>query len=97
MAMAAAFLSTASGAEPSTKEEVISLIELREVPLTEALRQLARQARLNVILDPRLSEAPYSNMTVSVRWEKVTAQEALAALMDNYGLVLGESSRAPAR
>jgi hypothetical protein len=29
-------------------------------------------------------------MTVSVRWENVTAREALSALLDNYGLVLVE-------
>jgi len=64
---------------------------MEKVPLTDAIRQLARQARLNILLDPRLSAAPFDRMTVSIRWENVTAQEALAALLDNYGLVLVES------
>jgi len=75
--------------------EVIPLIEMREVPLTEAIRQVARMARMNVILDPRLSQAPYNGMTVSVRWENVTAREALIALLENYDLVLIESPRSP--
>jgi type II secretory pathway component GspD/PulD (secretin) len=74
-------------------EEVIPLIQMENVPLTDALRQMAKKARLNVLLDPRLSQAPYSTMTVSIRWEKVTAREALVALLENYDLVLVESPR----
>jgi hypothetical protein len=64
---------------------------MEDVPLTDAIRQIARQARLNVILDPRLSEAPYNATTVSIRWENVTPREALMALLDNYGLVMVET------
>ena len=70
---------------------------MENVPLSDALRQVARQARLNVILDPRLAESPYKKITVSVRWENVTANEALIALLDNYGLVLVDSSRSAVR
>jgi hypothetical protein len=87
----AAFVSACVWAAPPAKNEVIPLIEMEKVPLTDAIRQLARQARLNILLDPRLSAAPFDRMTVSIRWENVTAQEALAALLDNYGLVLVES------
>ena len=80
-------------AAPPAKIEVIPLIEMEKVPLTDAIRQIARQARLNILLDPRLSEAPFDRVTVSFRWETVTAREALAALLDNYGLVLVESPR----
>ena len=89
----AGFVSARSWAAPPEKDEVIPLIEMDKVPLTDALKQLARQARLNILLDPRLSAAPFSGMTVSIRWEKVTAREALEALLDNYGLVLVESPR----
>ena len=85
-----AVLGAANAAE-AAKDDVVPLIEMREVPLTDAIRQLARMARMNVILDPKLSQAPYNGMTVSVRWEKVTAREALIALLDNYGLMLIES------
>lgn len=93
LAAAAAFVNPAAWAASAADDEVIPLIQMDNVPLTDALRQLARKARLNVILDLRLSEIPYSGMAVSIRWEKVTAREALTALLDNYGLVFVESSR----
>ena len=78
--------------------QVVPRIEMEDVPLTTAIRDLARQARLNILLDPKLSEPPFRGLKVSVRWENVTAREALLALLDNYGLVLVESvSRAPSR
>lgn len=75
------------------QEEVISLIEMENVRLPDALLQMARKARLNVILDPRLSTPPFNEMTVSIRWENVTAREALMALLENYDLVLVEMPR----
>ena len=72
------------------QDEVIPLIEMENVRLPDALRQMARKARLNVILDPRLSTAPFNEMTVSIRWENVTAREALTALLENYDLRLVE-------
>jgi hypothetical protein len=84
----AALLATAAKAA-----DEVPLIQMENVALTEAIRNLARQARLNVLLDPRLSQAPYSTMTVSIRWENVTPREALIALLDNYGLMLVESPR----
>lgn len=90
---AAALFGHLANAATAVKDDVIPLIQMDNVPLTDALRQMARKARLNVVLDPRLSEAPYKNMTVSIRWENVTAREALLALLDNYGLMLIESPR----
>jgi hypothetical protein len=72
------------------QDEVIPLIEMENVRLADALRQMARKVRLNVILDPRLSTPPFNETTVSIRWENVTAREALMALLDNYDLVLVE-------
>ena len=89
----AAILSAAAWAAPPAKDEVIPLIEMENVPLTDAIRQMARQAHLNILLDPRLSAPPYDRMTVSIRWKEVTAREALDALLDNYGLVLIGSAR----
>jgi hypothetical protein len=89
----ASFLSTDAWTAPAVKDKVIPLVEMEKVPLTDALRQLARQAHLNILLDSRLSQAPFDRMTVSIRWENVTAREALAALLDNHGLVLVDSPR----
>ena len=83
------------GAQASAvpQDEVIPLVEMENVRLPDALRQLARKARLNVILDPRLSTPPFSEMTVTIRWENVMAREALIALLENYDLMLVENSR----
>lgn len=76
--------------DPST---VIPLIVMDDVPLTDAIKNLARQAGLNYMLDPRVSfgqvgpdgkVVPQPN--VSIRWENVTAQQALMALLGNYNL-----------
>ena len=83
-------------APPAPQDEVLPLVELENVRLPDALHQFARKARLNVILDPRLSAPPYNEMTVSVRWENVTAREALEAVLENYGLTLVETGRAVA-
>ena len=90
---AALFVNAAIWAAPPAKDEIIPLIEMENTPLSEAIRQIARKAHLNILLDPRLSEPPFDRMTVSIRWQGVTAQEALSALLDNYGLVLVESPR----
>ena len=82
-----------ASAAPTKDDELIPLIEMRDAPLTEAIRQLARKAHLNILLDPRLSDAPYDRMTVSIRWQNVAARDALTALLDNYGLVLVETPR----
>jgi len=88
--MTLAWISPGTGATPSANNDVIPLIEMENVPFTDAIRQLARQARLNIVLDPRLSEPPFARLTISVRWQRVTAREALVALLENYGLVLVE-------
>ena len=74
-------------------EAPLPLIQLDNVPLPDALRQVARQGKMDVILDPRVFEAPYRDIKVSVRWENVTAREGLIALVDNYDLAIVESAR----
>jgi type II secretory pathway component GspD/PulD (secretin) len=78
----------------------IPLIVMDEVQLTDAIRNLARQAGLNFMLDPRISFGqagpdgkPAPQPTVSIRWENVTAEQALAALLSNYNLQLTEDPR----
>ncbi|NGO38156.1 hypothetical protein G4L39_01935 [Limisphaera ngatamarikiensis] len=66
-----------------------------DLPLTDAIRNLARQAGLNYLMDPKVNFGmpgpdgkivPMPN--VSIRWENVTAQQALEALLNNYDLQL---------
>ena len=73
----------------------IPLIQFQDVPLTTAIENLARQANINYLLDPKISYGqPEANgqvkaePTLSIRWENITAEHALIALLDNYGLQL---------
>jgi type II secretory pathway component GspD/PulD (secretin) len=73
----------------------IPLIQFSDVPLTTAIENLARQANINYMLDPKIAYgvADQSGQvkvepTLSIRWENITAEQALLALLDNYGLQL---------
>jgi type II secretory pathway component GspD/PulD (secretin) len=79
---------------------VIPLIVMEDVPLTDAIRNLARQANLNYMLDPKLGygqPTPDGKITpqpsVSIRWENITAEQALTALLNNYSLQLVEDPK----
>jgi len=77
----------------------IPLIQFQEVPITTAIENLARQANINYLLDPKIGYGqPDANgqikpePTLSIRWENITAEHALVALLDNYGLqMVGDS------
>ena len=73
----------------------IPLIQFSDVPLTTAIENLARQAGINYMLDPKIAYGvPDQNGVVkaepvlSIRWENISAENALLALLDNYGLQL---------
>jgi type II secretory pathway component GspD/PulD (secretin) len=70
------------------------------VELTAAIQNLARMAQLNYILDPKLNYGqigpdgkPVPQPVVSLRWENVTAEQALHALLANYGLQIVEDPK----
>ena len=73
----------------------IPVIQFQDVSLTSAIENLARQANINYLLDPKIAFGqPDQNGQVkpepslSFRWENTTAEHALQALLDNYGLQL---------
>jgi type II secretory pathway component GspD/PulD (secretin) len=73
----------------------IPLIQFQDVPITTAIENLARQAGINYLLDPKIgygqpdaSGQIKTEPTLSIRWENITAYQALLALLDNYGLQL---------
>lgn len=76
----------------TNKSAVIPVLTMEDVLLTEAIRKLAEAAGLSVTLDPKVRSSPVFDPqgTVSFRWEKITVRQALAALVDNYDLVLIE-------
>ncbi|MGH7980650.1 MAG: hypothetical protein ACREE6_14835, partial [Limisphaerales bacterium] len=85
----------AADANAAPAATTIPLIEFQDVPLTVAIENLARQAGINYLLDPKIGYGqPDQNgqvkaePTLSIRWENVTAKQALLALLNNYDLQL---------
>jgi type II secretory pathway component GspD/PulD (secretin) len=67
--------------------ELVPLIVIDDVPLLDAVKNLARQANLNFQFDPRVNTMS-NQPNVTVRFENVTAEDALTAVLENYGLAL---------
>jgi hypothetical protein len=72
---------------------VIPVMVMDSIPLSDALTTLGTEAGVKISLDPALT-APGSAAQgmVSIRWERITARQALAALLDNYDLVMTEDA-----
>jgi type II secretory pathway component GspD/PulD (secretin) len=89
----------ASTNAPVEAAVIIPTIVMDEVPLTDAIKNLARQAGLNYILDPKVSFGPVGAdgktvvPNISIRWEKVTAEQALTTLLTTYSLQLVEDPK----
>jgi hypothetical protein len=88
-------LPVARGQGTAKTQETIPLIQMDNVPLKDAIRNLARQARLNFILDPKLDgpwEAadgqPGREPTVTARWENLSSEQALSRALNEHGLVM---------
>ena len=89
-----------SGVQPVSASQVgastgsvIPVIGLDFVPVTEAITKLAAVARLSITFDPQVSAPAFDDQgTVSFRWERITVRQALAALLDNYGLAMTEDT-----
>jgi type II secretory pathway component GspD/PulD (secretin) len=71
----------------------IPQIKFSDVPITTAIENLARLAGINYMMDPKIGYGlPDANGQVktepvlSIRWENITAENALQALLENYGL-----------
>jgi type II secretory pathway component GspD/PulD (secretin) len=87
---------TVTNSEPApVPDSGLMLIQFDEANLTTAIQQLARRANINYMLDPKIGYGlPDQNgqikvePTLSVRWENISAENALLALLDNYGLQL---------
>src|SRR4051812_17416790 len=65
--------------------EIVPLIVIDDVPLVDAVKNLARQAGLNYFPDPKLT-AVTNQPNVTMRLENVTAQDALMAVLETYNL-----------
>lgn len=88
-------LPAARGQESTKTQPTIRLIQMEDMPLKDAIRNLARQAGLNFILDPRLDGPwgvaegkPAREPSVNARWENLTAEQALGRVLKEHGLVM---------
>lgn len=78
----------------SASNEIVPFIAIDDAELAAAIRQLARQAGINFIFDPRVLSGtsqngePITFPKVTVRFENVTALQALEAVLDSYDLAL---------
>ncbi len=87
-------------ADTNAPSAAVMPIQFTDVPLDVAIQALAREADINYLLDPSIGWGqPDQNGQVkqppmlSVRWDNVTPEQALLALLDNYGLQLVENPK----
>ncbi|HKW27819.1 MAG TPA: secretin N-terminal domain-containing protein [Verrucomicrobiae bacterium] len=92
--------STNETAGITSNAPVVLPIQFQDVPITTAIENLARLAGINYLLDPKIGYGqPDQNgqvkpePTISVRWENVSARQALLAVLDNYNLQLVEDPK----
>ena len=84
----------ASFSATNANAEIIPLIVIDDVPLVDAVKNLARQAGLNFIMDPRVagsSLGPGSKTpspSVTLRWQNRAAGEALDSLLKVHKLAM---------
>ena len=79
----------AAGQEVGPSTNIIPVIKMDEVPLLDAIRNLARQANINIIIDPHLlSSRSLSQSSVSTNFTNVTAEQALTAILKNDKLTM---------
>ncbi len=79
---------------------VVPTIMMTEAPLTQAIDLLAREAKINYIMDPKVAFGPPDAKgnpapapVITFRWENVSAQQALTTLLATYSLQLVEDPK----
>lgn len=79
-------------ARTNAATEIVPLIVIDDVPLLDAVKNLARQAGLNYLPDPKLSTMT-NQANVTMRLENVSAQDALMAVLETYNLQIVHDPR----
>jgi len=85
--------------QPAAAE--VTNIRLQDTPITVAIETLARQSGINFLLDPKIGYGqvdpatgqPKPEPSLSLRWDNITPEQALLAVLDNYGLQLVEDPK----
>ena len=78
-----------AAAEPAN--EILPLVQFEEAPLVDVIKTLARQAKLNIVFDPKVTAVDHR--PVSIRLENVTAQNVLETVLNNNNLHLEQDPK----
>ena len=95
----AVLTAAADAVSGSGSSQEAGTINIPEAPLTDVVSTLARQANINFQFDPKVTGGvgadgkPMPQPIVSIRWENVTALQALEALLNNHNLVLVQDQK----
>lgn len=77
-------------AQAQSKANIIPVIKFTDVPITEGIKNLARQAGINnFMIEPNIFKQP--EPTVSFRWENITVKSALERMLKEQGLFIVEN------
>jgi len=82
-----------SAVSTTVETNIIPQIAFQDVPLLSAIETFARQMQLNYVIDPALTAELESAPAVTIRWEKLTARQALTAILDSRDLQLVENQQ----
>jgi hypothetical protein len=85
---------SSSAIDPAS--QVIPLIVMDTVPLTDAIRNLAAQGKIKYTFAADIAKEMADGQpqpTVTIRWKNVSARHALASLLSNYGFLLIENTK----
>lgn len=84
----------------STAEAQGDVISLVDTPLLDAINNLSRNAGLNLLLDPKVTTPvvgpdgkPIPLPNITIRFENVSAKQALEAVLANHDLILVEDQK----
>jgi type IV pilus assembly protein PilQ len=97
---AAATNSQAAAATDTNAAPEVTVIRFQDIPITSAIENLARQAGINYLMDPKVGygQPDASGVTkpepsLTIRLDNTTPEQALLAVLDNYGLQLVEDPK----
>jgi type II secretory pathway component GspD/PulD (secretin) len=95
-------LTTMATTNTAPGEEVAEVLAFDDLPLPDAIRQLATLAGLNIQFDHRLdnpvdpvTKLPVAPPTVKEKWRNLTPLQALQALLDKYDWQMKKSPSTP--
>ncbi len=81
----------AVAANATARDEVVEAMTFDDLPLPDAIRELALLSRLNIQIDPRLANPqdtnhhPILSPRVSEKMKNITPRQAMQSLLDEFG------------